>query len=218
MANNFLKITLWFFGILLVINLIGLDFIWISSQKKQATETSQIPAVTPIPTTASQSAQVNLDCSNCKSLIKDEIAKAIPSIPPKVITQTVVSKPAESSSNKITYISIGSSGSVNNMSWADLPGTDFYFDLSDYSGAKSVRWEASLQSYNSTDPVYARLYDVTNNRGVDGSDLSTTSSSYTYIRSSDLTIWRGNNLYRIQARGSSGNTVNLSSPRLKVIF
>lgn len=215
-----MKLILWVFGILLVINLVGLDFIWISSQKKQATETSQILVATPAPTTASQSAQTALNCSNCQSLIKDEIAKAIPSITPKVTTQTVASKPApaESSSNKISYISIGSGGSINNMSWADLPGTDFYFDLSDYPGAKSVRWEASLQSFTSSDPVYARLYDVTNNRGVDGSDLSTTASSYTYIRSSDLSIWRGNNLYRVQARGSSGNTVNLSSPRLKVIF
>lgn len=205
--DKFLKNLLWVFGILAIVNLLVLDFIWFK------------PKVT-IPQETQTGAKIGVVCgTDCLKEIQQEVQKAVANLPTAKPTAEKIAQPIPASpSTRIAYISIGSTGSTANTSWADIPGTDFYFDLADYPQVKGVRWEASLQSFVSADPVYARLYDVTNNRAVDGSDLTTTSSTYQYIRSSDLTIWRGNNLYRIQAKGSSGNTVNLSSPRLKIIL
>lgn len=213
--DKFLKNLLWVLGILMIVNLLVLDFVWFKPKVTTPQETQTFLASTPIP-----GAEIGVVCgTDCLKEIQQEVQKAVANLPTVKPTAEKIAQPIPTSpSTKIVYISIGSTGSTANTSWADIPGTDFYFDLSDYPGVKSVRWEASLQSYLSSDPVYVRLYDVTNNRAVDGSDLTTTFSTYQYIRSSDLTIWRGNNLYRIQARGSSGNTVNLSSPRLKIIL
>jgi hypothetical protein len=75
-----------------------------------------------------------------------------------------------------------------------------------------------LRSFLAGNAVWARIYDVTNNRAVDGSELSTTSGTSLILRSSDLVIWRGNNLYRVQAKSSSGNPAYLDAPRLKIIL
>lgn len=219
MIDKFLKTFVWLLGIFIIANLLILDFVWVSEKKKEKAISLSKTVVSVTPTPAFQPtpevSPTGTDCSSCQQLIAEEVAKAVSSAPLSVSKATPT---PSGSGQKVIYMSIGSSGSTSNMVWSDIPGTDFYFDLADYSSAKSVRWEASLQSYVSSDPVYARLYDVTNKRGVDGSDLTTRSSSFEYIRSSDLTIWRGNNLYRIQARGSSGNTVNISAPRLKIIL
>lgn len=216
MIKKFLKILPWVFGVLVVVNLLLLDWFFF---RPQATPNQQI-SIRPTLTPAVMGEESSIDqCpSACtqeiQQTVREEIASLPLSTPAPVRTSTPKTTPA--ATIKTTYVAINSSGSTTSTSWTDISGTDFYFDLSDYPTAKNVRWEASLQSYLSSDPAYLRLYDVTNKRAIDGSDLSTHSPSYEYLRSSDLSIWRGNNLYRIQAKGSSGNTVGFTAPRLKV--
>lgn len=211
--DKFLKNLLWVFGILAIVNLLVLDFVWMRFK----TTNSQSQAPTPMPTpriivSPSPTQTAGETCSaDCLTKIQQEVKKAVGQ-------EKIIQAIPTSTAAKVAYIAVGSTGSTASTSWADISGTDFYFNLTDYPQVKAVRWEASLQSYLSSDPVYVRLYDVTNNRAVDGSDLTTTSPTYQYIRSSDLTIWRGNNLYRIQAKGSNGNVVNVSAARLKVIL
>ena len=104
------------------------------------------------------------------------------------------------------------------MDWTDIAATDFYFNFADYSQAKSASFQASLQSFPSQDSVYLRLYDVTNKRAVDGSELITDSVTYTLVTSGTLSIWQGNNLYRIQGKGINGNTLNFSNSKLRINF
>lgn len=203
-----------FFGGLLVVNLFFLDFVFFK-QKPIFLSISQSPKVAAQPIKEIIKECPSVCLKEMQQIVKEEVA----SLPSPAKTQVVTMQNLNyTPSLKISYIAINGSGSTTSVSWADVPGTDFYFNLTDYPGVKSIRWELNLQSYLSTDPAYIRLYDVTNKRGVDGSDQMTKSSSYDYIRSSDLSIWRGNNLYRIQIKGSSGNTVNFTSARLMVIL
>jgi len=215
------KIFLWVLGFLLFLNLLLLDFFWISGPKDKTStiETDQVTFKTPTPTVVFNLPESG-DCSSqCKAYIEKQVLEAISSNSQKELTPTPRATPTPfSSSLRVSYLPIASAGSTQNTEWTDIFGTDFYFDLADYPSSKAVRFEVSLQSYLSSDPAYIRLYDVSNKRAVDGSELTTRSSSYEYLQSGNLVIWRGNNLYRLQAKGSSGNVVNFSSPRLKIIL
>ena len=217
MFERLLKIFPWIIGLVIIVNLLILDFVWL---KKPQSENTQAPIVQP------ETISNSTDCSACQKIITDEIAREVAKITPviekQVIQPTVspksVALPTSTPAVKITYQSIGTSGTTTNTNWTDVPGTDFYFNLTDYPGLINVRWETSLQAFITSTDVFARLYDVTNKRGVDYSELKTQSTTYELLRSSDLVIWRGNNLYRIQIKGLNGNTVNILTPKLKLIY
>lgn len=216
MIDRILKIIPWFIGIIIFINVLLLDF-W-SLEK-----TGQPLIVNETPKTSE-----TLNCANCQEIISEEVKKALPEMgnisvsltPTPTAKTTPIPTPTTtiSSSAKVMYIPIGTTGTTVNTDWTDASGTDFYFNLADYSGVKNVRWELSLQTESANNSGYARLYDVTNKRGVDNSQLSTNLAAYEFLRSGDLTVWGGNNLYRIQLKGLNGNVVNLLNPKLKIVF
>lgn len=158
-----------------------------------------------------------------QNLIKDEIEKQLSAMPtiagqssvsptvPKSAVPTTVSQP------KIAYVPLVSSGSVFSITWADITPSEFYFDLNDYPNVKEVRFEAFLQSSNS-DLVFARLYDQTNKRGVDFSELQSSSATFTRVQSAAIKIWRGNNKYTVQLRSVNGTGVQLQEAKLIIIF
>ncbi|MDP3954948.1 MAG: hypothetical protein Q8Q15_01115 [bacterium] len=217
MFDKFLKITLFFLGILVIANLLFLDFVWF--EKKES----------PVAVVKTQKETDNIQhCdSSCQEEIQKEVKRAV-AVPTSVTAKTVKEESAAvptliptsvtAQSSSVSFISIGSSGSTSETSWTDIPGTEFYFNLVDYSNLKSVRWEVNLRSFLAGNAVSVRIYDATNSRAVDSSELSTTSGASVIVRSNDLSIWRGNNLYRVQAKSSSGNPVYLDAPRLKIFL
>lgn len=216
MIDRILKIIPWVIGIIILINVLLLDFWSLEKPGK------------PLTISETSKTQEPLNCSTCQQFISEEVQKSLsvvkenPSTPTPTpitkLTATPTPTTTVSPNIKVLFLPIGTSGTTANTDWTDVSGTDFYFNIADYPGVKNVRWEASLQAYLSSTSVYARLYDATNKRNVDGSELTTTSASYELVRSGDLTIWGGNNLYRVQAKGLNGNTVNLQSPKLKIVF
>ncbi len=221
--ENRLKIIVIGIIALIVVNLLVLDFIWINQPKEEtalAPQETKTPTTLPSPTPTLFTSQITPPegCSEeCLDYIDQKIDEAISGLPTPAAQKTVI--PAQPTpGSKVTYITIGGSSSTSSTSWADIPGTDFYFDLSDYPTATGVRWEISLRSYLAGNLVYARLYDVTNSRAVDFSELTSDSGTSELKRSVDLSIWRGNNLYRVQGKSSTGTPAYLDSPRLRVIL
>jgi len=180
----------------------------------QPLEETPTPGLSPTPTISS-----DLTCpEDCLSLIDDKVAEEVAKITP-VTQQVSAPTPAPGEETpKITYLPLGGSSSSSATDWTDISGSEFYFDKGDYPNLSSVRWETSLGSFLGGNLVYVRLYDVTNKRAVDSSQLSTSSSTSKLLQSSNLSIWSGNNLYRIQAKSSSGNPLYIDSPRLKIIL
>lgn len=217
MPERLLKIFPWTIGLVIIVNLLFLDFIWL---KKPQNETTSIPVVKP------ETISTSTDCSTCQKIITEEIAKEVAKITPVIEKQTIqptiapkyILSPTNPPQAKVIYVPVGTSGSTSSMDWTDIAATDFYFNLADYSQAKSASFQASLQSFPSQDSVYLRLYDVTNKRAVDGSELITDSVAYTLVTSGTLSIWQGNNLYRIQGKGINGNTLNFSNSKLRINF
>jgi hypothetical protein len=221
--ENKIKILGISIGVLIILNLLVLDFVWINQQKINSLSSEEVgkeSVATPTPISTLPASEITPaeECSEaCQGYFDQKINEAISSLPTPASQKTVV--PAQSTpSLKVAYITIGGSSSTSSTSWADIPGTDFYFDLSDYPTATGVRWEISLRSYLAGNKVYARLYDVTNKRAVDYSELWSDSGTSELKRSPDLSIWRYNNLYRVQGKSSAGCDAYLDSPRLRILL
>ncbi|MBI2326661.1 hypothetical protein HYU91_04725 [Candidatus Collierbacteria bacterium] len=104
-------------------------------------------------------------------------------------------------------------GSAAGGDWTKVEGSDFTFDQSLYSVIDKVTWQGWVD--NGSGQV--RLYDATNNRGVDGSEVAVSASGKASFYSQPLAIWRGQNQYYIQIKNVNLVTVTVSSPRLRIV-
>lgn len=158
----------------------------------------------------------------CQDLIEEKIKEGLAKLPspagqssvPTAVSSRAVSPDTKT---KVVYVPLTNEGGVSSSDWTDVVPSEFYFNLADYPGVKEVRFEAFLSSVND-DQGYARIYDATNKRGVDFSDLLFSKSAYTRIESSRMVIWNGNNKYTVQLRSANGTKVQIKDAKLKVLF
>lgn len=156
---------------------------------------------------------------DCQTKIAEEVAKAIATVSgERVVTQKTVETVAQPTATPQTiYLPLGNGGSTSNLDWAEISGSDFIFDLADYRSGAEVYWQGNLKANSGNSRCYARVYDVTHNRGVDFSEQSTDQISYQTLTSQRLSIWQGENKYRLQIRSLNGITCFLESPRLIIV-
>jgi len=207
-----LKIFLIIFGILMFGNLVFLDWrlFWSEDEKWEVRTTGETKEEEKVATDS---------CGLvCQEMIEEKIQEELARLPSPAGQSPVpvVSLPA-SGKPKTVYVPLITSGTVASASWTDVVPSEFYFDLVDYPNVKEVRFEAYLLSSNN-DMVYGRIYDQTNKRGVDFSDIQTNSSTFTREESSKITIWRGNNKYTVQLRSVNATLVQIKDAKLKVIY
>jgi len=159
--------------------------------------------------------------SVCQQTIAQEIAVAMATVSGErvVETRTIVKEVASADSGdqaNIVYVPIVTTATSTDTDWASVIPSEFYFDLNSYPGAKTVRFTGYLRAVHATGPVYIRLYDDSNNRGVDNSDFSTSDNSSQRFESAPISIWQGNNLYKVQLRSPTATQARLSEVKLKV--
>lgn len=164
--------------------------------------------------------QGDLECTDvCKNEIEKQIENAL-ALSDKyqpTTTTSVIPSQAKTKAKFTSYIPIPGSGSTLSTNWIDMAGTDFYFTKSDYPGYIESYLEVNMKLINSNGTGYIRLYDVTNARAVDGSEVTTSSSVSIFVGSKNLSIWEGYNHYRIQAKSLTADTTVFESGRIKVI-
>ena len=85
-----------------------------------------------------------------------------------VITPVPVTK---KTNRHVSYLPIMGSFSQQAYDWVDVPGSQFYFNSSDYPGLKEVRFEGNLKLVNGNGLAFARLFDNTNKTILIGSVL-----------------------------------------------
>lgn len=117
----------------------------------------------------------------------------------------------------ISYVNIPGNGETNLTVWTNIAGTDFYFDKAEYPGIQTVILEANIKLFNGSGIGSVRLLDVTHGIAVVGSEINTTSQSDVILDSGLLTIWSGENLYRIQAKSNSSDRLIYSWGKLKIV-
>lgn len=223
--------------LLIVVNLMALHFLMVMKLQNESAlikaDDKQIqtdkesffesePVVTPVPL---PTGILDICGPVCQARIAEEVSKAMATVSgEKVVEKTVVREVSGESGKsgisedqaKVVYIPLVASASNTNTDWTDVNPSEFYFDLASYPGAKTIRFSGYLRSVHATGPVYVRLYDVTNKRGVDNSDFSTSNNTFDRFESAALSIWRGNNLYRVQLRSPTATEAQFSEAKLKV--
>ena len=120
-------------------------------------------------------------------------------------------KPKSGVTKKEQYVQL-SGGSVTASEWTNIPGTEFSLDTSLYGGSVEVSWQGWIDNgYGSV-----RIYDDTNHRAVDGSEISVNSGVKSSFYSKSMSIWRGQNRYYIQGKNPLG-AITVSQPRLRIV-
>lgn len=219
--NKNLKILLIVFGVLIIANFSVLDFFLVKEKFLLKPEKNLVTNET-VPF---EETKVATDSCGllCQETIVQKIGEELSRLPspagqssvsPALPTKTPT--PANGKP-KVVYIPLAADGSISSATWTDIVPSEFYFDQTNYPGVKEVRFEVNLLSLNN-DLAFVRLYDATNKRAVDFSDLQTTSSTFTRVESSPLVIWQGNNKYNLQLRSVNGTQAQLKDAKLKVLY
>lgn len=163
--------------------------------------------------------------TNCQNTLREEInslkkelmeVKNAPS-PTSTPEKSTISIPTNTKIKDVSYLPIPGTGSTLNTYWTEVGGTDFYISKSDYQGLTGVYFEANMKLVNGNGKAYLRIYDVTNGRGVDGSEISTNSQTSVFVGSGAINLWEGNNHYIVQAKSLTSDTTVFESGRLKMI-
>lgn len=165
----------------------------------------------------------------CKAQIEAQIESKLKSVtlpeatPTSVPTSTpVVSQATQtttsSTTKTTTYIPFSSSFSTTSTDWVTATGNETYIDLkNNYSSNAYVTFEASIRT-NPGGEIFARLYDSTHGIAVDGSEISTASTSSLLVSSGKLNLWSGNNLYKVQIKSLNSFNVTFDSARIKLVY
>lgn len=211
-VNKILKILLISFGAIIFLNLAFLDWRTINNSKikNQKSKTIEEQFLIDDNKIATDSCGII-----CKQTIQEKIAEELNRLPSPA-GQSSVSPP--NGKPKVIYIPLVTEGNSVSTEWVDIMPSEFYFDLTNYPSAKEVRFETYLLALYGSAKVYARIYDATNFRGVDNSELSTQNNSFTRMESSAISIWRGNNKYTVQLRSANGTEVRLREAKLKILY
>ncbi|OGM15311.1 hypothetical protein A2V56_03640 [Candidatus Woesebacteria bacterium RBG_19FT_COMBO_42_9] len=156
----------------------------------------------------------------CEQKIEEEVAKAISTISASTKTTTAPSTTTTLTKKSTDYITLNGPVSTTSTQWVDIPGVEVYLDLvKDYGSLASASWEGSLKVAHANGQAYARLFDITNGRAVDGSEISTSNNAdYKLVSSAPVSFWAGNNLYRLQLKSLNSFEVTFLSGRIKITY
>lgn len=156
--------------------------------------------------------------ADCQKLISDQVSKAVATI--SGTTKTLVINNSSAPKIQDSYITIPGSGSTINTGWTDVTGTDFSFDVSrDFGPGAKFSWEGFLRVTDGNGQAFARIYDATNGIGVNGSEVSISSSAdYQRFVSTNLSFWNGRNVYRVQIKSLNTYDVDYMGGKIRVSY
>lgn len=138
---------------------------------------------------------------------------------PLVQTQTSSSQTTTSTSPKTLYIPIGYGGSSSSSTdFATVTGHEVTINPSDYPGYKQMVLEATFRIFQGNGTGEVRLLNKTDGTAVLSSIISTTSQDYALKVSSGFTLTSGSKTYTVQAKSSTGYSVDLQLTRIRVDY
>ncbi len=119
---------------------------------------------------------------------------------------------SKSTNYKENFLNL-SGGSMRGSEWVKIPSTEFWFDSGFYGEVVEATWQGWVDNGYG----YVRLYDASNHRVVDGSEVLVNSSEKASFYSKPLSIWRGMNQYWLEAKSPINETVTVSGPRIRLM-
>lgn len=144
-------------------------------------------------------------------------AKQVSSAQSTLLSSQLSTSTTTSTQKSPTYIPIAATGSTQNSDWTDISGTTVSIDPADYPGYTSMQFEANIQIFQ-TGTAYARV-GSSDGTSVLASEISTSSTSYTYISSGKFNLPSGKKNYLLQLKSQiTGYASSIQNARIKVNF
>lgn len=130
----------------------------------------------------------------------------------------IASEPSHA--NNTSYITMDGTRTTTSTDWVDVPGSEVYIDLiNDYSKNAYVTFTATLKVAHGNGQAFVRLYDATNKIAVSGSELTTiNNATETQVSSNNLSLWSGNNLYKVQIKSLNSFEITYTNGKLKIRY
>ena len=149
-------------------------------------------------------------------LVNKAAAEAFKNLKPEIEAMTEEDEAVLGDSDMIReyFIPLGS-GSISNTEWADVQSAQATVNSDRYGEVVNVYFEASLQAINGT--VEARILDKTTSEVIHESNISHNTSEYAWKSSKPFLIGPGGKTFIVQMKSSTGETVEMSQARLKVL-
>lgn len=222
LANKLLLI-LAVLGLVVVANLLFLNYkVFTQKAEKQPQETSEpqeIPTTSVLEQESTPSGSLGIQALIDSKIaqLREELLKTIQGQPKTQTTtqqtQTTTSQPKE------IFITLGAGGSTTATNWTDISGTTIDLDRGRYPGATAFYFQANLKSDAPDRITYARLYDVNNKVGIQGSEISYAGLTSKVIESGLLTFHFGGKLTLVvQVHSLNGNLATVDSPKIRVAY
>ncbi len=183
--------------------------------------------------TRPESQNENLEINSCDTDCINEIVeakiKALPS-PTVQVTEKEVNKkdlsvptsttnsrqPTPTPVSRVEYVGLSEGSASMTADWINLTSGK-WLDTSLYGQLVSANWQGWVEIPGGSGTVWIRLYDATNARAVDGSEVSVTDTVRTSFYSGNISLWRGQNQYFIQVKSTGGGMVTVDGAKIKLV-
>ena len=219
---------LTFLVIVLLLNMVMLDYQWLKSsfELKEAPTTI---ATSPLrvtqevvkPQEGSQQFTTSLDTNLIFDVVKEATAsltKRLDELEEAPVLNTVPKPaPAPKQSNIVReyYIPLGSSSSQA-ASWTEINGVEAYVAPSNYGKITSMYFEASLRIPTGNGQAHARLRNVTDSNSLFESEVWAEGTLGKLVSSGKIPVPTATKLYRVELKSSLGAEVKLENARIKL--
>lgn len=174
------------------------------------------------PATVLTEAKKELASPSCDAVCVEKIVRrVVPEMISKSSTPSPVVKKSTPTPTAVArdYLVRVPDASVMASAWTQAASTSTTMDVYLYgSTLVASRWEGWLELVGGSGKGYARLYDLTNHRVVDGSEVTVTGSARASFYSGNLSLWRGQNQYVVEMRTDSGSEIKISGAQIKLVM
>lgn len=189
-------------------------------QSVVVTEPREVPTELPVVSSLTKSDVQSMIDSALEPLKKqiDDLSKN-KSVAPVVVQSPASSSQTSSSSPKTLYIPIGYGGSGSaTTDFATVSGHEVTINSADYSGYKQMVFEPNFRIFQGNGKAEVRLLNKTDGTAIQNSVVSSTSQDYSTKTSSGFTLPGGSKTYTVQAKSSTGYSVDLQLTRIRVDY
>ncbi len=200
------------------INLAAVNYVLYKnvSQEKQKTSIT----ATAIPSASIVASMVPSCDEKCVRKIVSEATASIALPSPRTTfkpTKTTAPSTAPSApSTRELFVSFGK-GQSSGIDWSDITGAETSINASQFGSIKSIYFEVTLSIPSTQGIAYARLYNASDAKPVEGSDVSTTNSGATFLISQPIAL-EGTKLYKVQTKSTENKDVIISQSRIRVVL
>jgi len=152
-----------------------------------------------------------------KTPVSSQAATLTQSTPTPKATLTPTPTGVSANRSTVSYLPIYGSHTTIDSAWTDVTGSEFVITGSDIQGA-SVYFEAIASVEAGSGEARIRIYDTKNNIVVNGSEIVTTSPTPSLVRSGKLSLWAGENTYKLQLSSKVPTPARLYFGRIKIVY